>query len=106
MIRFYKSALLSIAGILALSPFGLQAQAGFPDDGVRVVQTRPATEPLQGKKRVVVLTDIEADPDDSQSLVRLLLYSNDIDIEALIATTSVHQKQRVAPETIRKIVEA
>lgn len=29
--------------------------------------------------RLVVLTDIEADPDDSQSLVRLLLYSNRID---------------------------
>jgi len=32
------------------------------------------------KNRVIVLTDIEADPDDTQSLVRLLLYSNQIDI--------------------------
>ena len=32
------------------------------------------------KNRVIVLTDIEADPDDTQSLVRLLLYSNEIDI--------------------------
>ena len=31
------------------------------------------------KNRVIVLTDIEADPDDTQSLVRLLLYSNEID---------------------------
>src|SRR4030042_51648 len=56
------------------------------------------------KQRLIVLTDIEADPDDSQTLVRLLLYSNQIDIEGLIATTSVHQKNRVAPETIRKII--
>lgn len=56
------------------------------------------------KHRMIVLTDIEADPDDSQTLVRLLLYSNQIDIEGLIATTSVHQKARVAPETIRKII--
>ena len=56
------------------------------------------------KSRVIVLTDIEADPDDAQTLIRLLLYSNQIDIEGLIATTSVHQKARVAPETIRKII--
>lgn len=56
------------------------------------------------KSRMIVLSDIEADPDDSQTLIRLLLYSNQIDIEGLIATTSVHQKARVAPETIRKII--
>lgn len=58
------------------------------------------------KQRMIVLTDIEADPDDSQTLVRLLLYSNQIDIKGIIATTSVHQKKRVAPETIRKIIQA
>jgi hypothetical protein len=57
------------------------------------------------KSRLVVLSDIEADPDDSQTLIRLLLYSNQIDIEGLIATTSIHQKARVAPETIRKIID-
>ena len=56
------------------------------------------------KHRLVVLTDIEADPDDAQTLVRLLLYSNQIEIEGLIATTSVHQKSKVAPETIQKII--
>ena len=93
--------------LLLVLPAGLRGQSGFPyPDGVRIVQTRPAVETVQPKKRLVVLTDIEADPDDAQSLVRLLLYSNDIDIEALIATTSTHQKQRVAPESIRKIVDA
>ncbi|MEZ0542046.1 nucleoside hydrolase-like domain-containing protein [Fibrella arboris] len=56
--------------------------------------------------RVLVLTDIEADPDDSQSLVRLLTYANQWDIEGLIATTSIHQKTRVAPETIQALVAA
>lgn len=56
--------------------------------------------------RLIVLTDIEADPDDSQTMVRLLLYSNVIDIEGLIATTSTHQRTRVAPETIHKLIDA
>ena len=58
------------------------------------------------KNRVIILTDIEADPDDTQSLVRLLLYSNQIDIKGIIATTSVWQKNRVAPESVRKIIQA
>ncbi len=68
-----------------------------------VLSTVSAQQTL--KHRLIVLSDIEADPDDSQTLIRLLLYSNQIDIEGLIATTSVHQKTRVAPETIRKIID-
>lgn len=58
------------------------------------------------KNRVIILTDIEADPDDTQSLVRLLLYSNQIDIEGLIATTSCWHKSVVNPESIEKVIEA
>lgn len=60
----------------------------------------------KSKRRVLVLTDIEADPDDSQSLVRFLTYSNQWDVEGLIATTSIHQKTRVAPESIHEILGA
>ncbi|MGA0555211.1 nucleoside hydrolase-like domain-containing protein [Larkinella sp. VNQ87] len=58
------------------------------------------------KSRVIVLTDIEADPDDAQSLVRFLAYANEFDVEGLIATTSTHQRNRVAPESIHKILNA
>ena len=58
------------------------------------------------KLRVLVLTDIEADPDDTQSLIRFLLYSNQWDVEGLVATTSIHQKSRVAPESILKVLDA
>src|SRR4249919_2263619 len=57
------------------------------------------------RQRVIVLTDIEADPDDTQSLIRFLTYSNQWDVEGLIATTSIHQKTRVAPESILKLLE-
>lgn len=58
------------------------------------------------KQRAIILTDIEADPDDTQSLVRLLLYSNEIDIKGIVATTSCWQKTRVAPESIEKVIRA
>jgi Protein of unknown function (DUF1593) len=56
------------------------------------------------KNRVIVLSDIEADPDDTQTLIRLLLYANDIDIRGLVATTSVHQKTRIAPESMIRVI--
>jgi hypothetical protein len=61
--------------------------------------------PIQ-KNRVIVLTDIEADPDDTQSMVRLLLYSNVIDIKGLIATTSTHMRNQVHSESIEKVIRA
>lgn len=38
--------------------------------------------------RLAVLTDIGGDPDDTQSLVRLMVYANQFEIEALIASAS------------------
>ncbi|HLX93805.1 MAG TPA: nucleoside hydrolase-like domain-containing protein [Puia sp.] len=58
------------------------------------------------KIRVVVLTDIEADPDDTESMIRFLTYCNQWDVEGLIAVTSIHQKTRVAPESILKVLDA
>lgn len=56
--------------------------------------------------RLVVLTDIQADPDDTQSLVRLFLYANEIDIEGIIATTSTHKKTSPAAESIGAVIDA
>lgn len=43
---------------------------------------------LEAKPRLIVTTDIGGDPDDEQSLVRLLVYANEFEIEGLIATAS------------------
>ena len=58
------------------------------------------------KVRIVVLTDIENEPDDAQSMVRFLTYANQFDVEGLVATTSIHQQKRTAAARIRQIVEA
>ena len=58
------------------------------------------------KQRLIVLTDIEADPDDTESLVRLLLYSNEIDIKGIIATTSCWHKTIVNPESVKRIIQS
>ncbi|MES1201290.1 MAG: nucleoside hydrolase-like domain-containing protein [Pseudomonadota bacterium] len=54
--------------------------------------------------RLIVLTDIENEPDDTMSMVRLMLYTNEIELEGLIATTSTHMRGRIAPDAIRAII--
>ncbi|UCG59035.1 MAG: DUF1593 domain-containing protein, partial [Phycisphaerales bacterium] len=58
------------------------------------------------KQRVIVLTDISNEPDDEQSMVRFLVYSNEYDVEGMIATTSVWLRDRVRPDKIQRQVEA
>lgn len=85
------AVLLALAALAASSPPAL-AQGPLPG---------PAA-----KQRLIVLSDIEADPDDTQSFVRLFLYANQIDLEGLVATTSVHMKTSIHPESIRRIIQA
>lgn len=58
------------------------------------------------KNRTIILTDIENEPDDKQSLVRLLLYSNEIDIAGIVATTSCWMTDAVHPASITKVIQA
>ena len=58
------------------------------------------------RERLIVLTDMENEPDDSQTMVRLLMYSNEVDIDGLIAVTSRWVRQEVFPESIRDRVLA
>jgi hypothetical protein len=59
-----------------------------------------------GKPRVVVISDIGNEPDDQMSFVRLLMYSNEFDIEAMVATTSTWQKTKTHSETMHELIEA
>jgi hypothetical protein len=71
-----------------------------------VVPVRGADGAAARPHRLLVLTDVENEPDDTQSLVRLMLYSNVIDLQGLVATTSIHLQNRVAPDSIRRVIRA
>jgi hypothetical protein len=62
------------------------------------------------RPRLAVLTDIGGDPDDQQSLVRLMVYANEFEIEALVASASGTRgelkKSIVQPQLIREIIQA
>jgi hypothetical protein len=87
------------AAILLIMVTGSQVSAAQTAQGTRV-------DDFTGHPRVIVISDIGNEPDDQMSLIRLLLYSNDLDIEGLIAATSTWQKNVVHPETMHKLIEA
>jgi len=62
----------------------------------------PATE----KPRMVVMTDIGGDPDDTQSLVRFLLYACDFEVEGFCTGFGHGHYKNTRPELIRKVVHA
>jgi hypothetical protein len=69
-----------------------------------VMRAPQPVDEFSGHPRVAILSDIGNEPDDQMSFVRLMLYSNELDLEALIATTSVWQKAATHPETMHRII--
>jgi hypothetical protein len=61
---------------------------------------------LHAKPRLIVLTDLSNEPDDEESLVRLLVYADQFDLEGLVATTSNWLKQNPREDLIRRDLEA
>ena len=86
------AAILAVSGSMA---------AQVPEAGSIAARVDPYTQ----KPRVVVLTDIGNEPDDQMSMIRLLVYSNELEIEGLVATTSTWQKAAVKPEIIHTLLD-
>lgn len=80
------------------------------------ISSHPSIEGLEERRllaadpRLLVLTDIGGDPDDQQSMVRLMTYSNEFQIEGLIASAAGTPGELgtnvVRPDLIRDIVNA
>lgn len=62
------------------------------------------------RPRLAVLTDIGGDPDDQQSMIRLMMYANEFELELLLASASGTpgelKQATTRPELIRQIVDA
>ncbi|MGN6818187.1 MAG: nucleoside hydrolase-like domain-containing protein [Sphingomonas sp.] len=88
----------------ALASAALLAPALTASAQVRAAESAAAKPaPAPAKRRFFVLTDIGGDPDDKMSMVRLMTYANQFDIEGLVAT---HNNAGVFPDLIANIVAA
>ena len=56
--------------------------------GLAALLTYVAVISAAERPRLAVLTDIGGDPDDQQSMIRLMVYANEFEIELLIATAA------------------
>jgi hypothetical protein len=93
----FRRVVMALTAALSLTttswPLGAQLAPTHVDD-------------FSGHPRVVIISDIGNEPDDQMSFVRLLLYSNELDLEALIAATSTWQKAATHPETMHALIYA
>ena len=82
--------------------------SGLATAAFLLAQSLPPThiDNFTGKPRVIIISDIGNEPDDQMSLVRLLLSSNELEIEGLIPTTSTWQKAATHPETMHALIDA
>ncbi len=60
----------------------------------------------QDKPSIIILTDIGGDPDDQQSLVRFLLYSDQFDVKAICATSRMEHGHDIRDDLILDQLEA
>ena len=58
------------------------------------------------KPRIINTTDLGADPDDEQSLVRQLVCANEFDIEGLVVATGCWKKSQSNTDMLDNIVDA
>lgn len=58
------------------------------------------------KPRIINTTDLGADPDDKQSMVRQLVCANEFEIEGLIVSTGCWRKNQSNTDMLDKIVDA
>src|SRR5215472_5801388 len=105
---------ICVTSMLALWTFG-RASGEEPDAHQHPTPTPPPTPPTSqqiaaayaqidnfiGKPRLIAMNDFGPnDNDNQQYLVRLLLYSNEIDVEGIIPTTSEFQQNSVRPDYV------
>jgi hypothetical protein len=88
--------------VVALVALGLALRSSLAGEALPPTHVDDFT----GHPRVVIISDIGNEPDDQMSFVRLLLYSNELDIEGSIASTSTWQKTMVHPETMHTLIQA
>lgn len=65
-----------------------------------------AAQENYSKPRIITTTDLGADPDDEQSMVRLLVCANEFDIEGLIVSTGCWKKNQSNTAMLDKLVDA
>jgi hypothetical protein len=89
-------------GMVATGLLGL----GLSMPTALAAETPALVDPYVSRARVVVMTDIANEPDDQMSLVRFLLYSNQWDVEGLVATTSTWLREKPRPDVVHQVLDA
>ncbi len=92
---------------LTIITLSVLAAVMFIQMGCATSDSKNATEQVQNyKPRIIITTDLGADPDDEQSMVRFLVCSNEFDVEGLIVATGCWKKNQSSTAMLDTLVNA
>ena len=91
-------------GKTSISKWRDDYQKEFKDRADRCIKPKSALS--YTKPRIINTTDLGADPDDEQSMVRQLVCANEFDIEGLIVATGCWRKTQSNTNMLDKLVNA
>ncbi|MFA9389714.1 MAG: nucleoside hydrolase-like domain-containing protein [Prolixibacteraceae bacterium] len=74
--------------------------------GLFVTTKFALAQPTSLKPRIINMTDLGADPDDEQSMVRFLVQSNEYDVEGLIVSTGCWKKSQSNINMLNNLLNA
>ena len=96
------------SGRESISKWANDFQADFMDRLQLIYEATDQKVQTISKPRVINITDLLADPDDEQSLVRMFVTSNMVDLEGIIVSTSCWRKNQnqQGMDKLMKIVDA
>ena len=98
----WRAAVFSILAAVGTFMIGADAAAASASaESAAATGTAPDAKP-----RVIVISDIGNEPDDSESFVRFLLYTDQLDPEGFIAATSTWQREVIHPELMQERIAA
>lgn len=111
MHRGFYSVDLRMSIFLIMTILGASAAGGTGNKANPAVCDRDERDSASPERpRLAVLTDIGGDPDDQQSMIRLMLYLNELDVRLLVASsagTLGELKEPITrPDLITDIVKA
>jgi hypothetical protein len=94
-------SVISLATLYFMSVLAASLNEARNFDAKQCESTRYEAQP-----RVFIATDMSNEPDDQMSLVRFLMYANELDIQGIAGITSVWKNDSIDIDTINTVIEA
>jgi hypothetical protein len=99
--------------LIGLALWSTMSPSAKPANREDDTKSRSVATPATGRPRLIIMADMRNEPDEEQQQLHLLICSNEIQLEGLIAVTGLflrpdakeESKQRLHPELFHRLID-